>query len=245
MTIHSPAAPVTAPQAAPVPPVTRPVVDWMLGLAVLGMVALFVRVMAFTPLERAQGAAQKIFYVHVPAAIAAYTCFGIVALMSLVYLWLRDERADRMAAAAAEVALVFTTAVITTGPLWGKPIWGAWWVWEDMRLTLTLFLWFLGLGYLLLRGVAEDAGMRARYSAVLGVLAALLIPFIHLSVYLFRGQHPMPVVLKPEAPSLPGSMLTTLMLGFAATTFLAIVLVRARYRLALATEAADAQEDRR
>ena len=75
--------------------------------------------------------------------------------------------------------------------------------------------------------------MRARYSAVLGILGVLLIPFIHLSVYLFRTLHPMPIVLKPERPSLPGEMLTTLLLSFAAFALLCIALVRVRYRLAL------------
>ena len=159
----------------------RPVFDWMLVLAGAGMVAAYVRAMYFTPPEAAQGLAQKIYYIHVPAALSAYLALGIVALMSIVYLWLRDERADRLAEGAGEVALVFLTAVLLTGPLWGKPVWGTWWTW-DMRLTLTLFLWFLTAGYLVLRGAVDEPGMRARYSAVLGILAVLLIPFIHLSV---------------------------------------------------------------
>src|SRR6185503_17313843 len=156
-----------------------------------------------------------IYYIHVPAALSAYLALGIVALMSIVYLWLRDERADRLAEGAGEVALVFLTAVLLTGPLWGKPVWGTWWTW-DMRLTLTLFLWFLTAGYLVLRGAIEDRAMRARYAAVLGVLGALLIPFIHMSVYLFNTLHPMPIVLKPDRPSLPPEMLRTLMLSFGA-----------------------------
>jgi heme exporter protein C len=153
-----------------------------------------------------------------------------------VYLWLRDERAERLAEAAGEVALVFLSAVLTTGPLWGKPIWGTWWTW-DARLTLTLFLWFLTAGYLVLRGAIDDTAMRARYSAVLGILAALLIPFIHLSVYLFRTLHPMPIILKPDRPSLPTDMLITFLSFFGACTLLCIALIRARYRYGIARDA--------
>src|SRR3954469_9413244 len=151
--------------------------------------------------------------------------------MSVMYLWLHDERADRLAESGGEVALLFTSVVLTTGPIWGKPIWGAWWTW-DARLTLTLFLWFVVAAYLVLRGAIDDDAARARYSAVLAVLAALLIPFIHLSVYLFRTLHPMPIVLKPSAPSMPPEMLTTFLLGFGAFTLLFVALLRARYRYA-------------
>ena len=218
---------------APHPPARpRPLFDWYFGLSVAAVVAAFVRIVFFTPYELNQGAAQKIYYIHVPAALSAYLAASVVAVMSLVYLWLRDERADRLAASAGEVALLFTTAVLTTGPLWGKPVWGTWWTW-DARLTLTLFLWFVTASYLILRGAVDDAAMRARYCAVLGVLAALLIPFIHLSVYLFRTLHPMPIVLKPDRPSLPAPMLLTFTVSVVAFLMLSIALIRARSALAL------------
>lgn len=221
----------------------RPVFDWLLALAALCVVGVYVRAIWFTPTEAVQGLAQKIYYLHVPAALGAYIAVGIVALMSLVYLWLRDERADRMAESAAEVGLVFTTVVLTTGPLWGKPIWGTWWTW-DARLTLTLFLWFIIASYVVLRGAIADRAMRARYSAVLGVLGALLVPFIHLSVYLFRTLHPMPIVLKPDRPSLPSEMLTTFLLSFGAFSLLCIALIRARYRYAVQRDLLAALEGR-
>jgi heme exporter protein C len=214
----------------------RPIFGWLFIVAVVCMVTSYVRAIYFTPIEALQGAAQKIYYLHVPAALSAYLSLGIVALMSVVYLWLRDERADRLAESAGEVGLVFLTAVLTTGPLWGKPIWGTWWTW-DARLTLTLFLWFLTAGYLVLRGAIDDTAMRARYSAVLGILAALLIPFIHLSVYLFRTLHPMPIVLKPDRPSMPNDMLITFLSFFGACTLLCISLIRARYRYGVARDA--------
>lgn len=221
------------------PAVARPMFDWMFLLAVVAVAGVVVRIVRFTPPEAAQGLAQKIYYIHVPSALGAYLALIVAAFMSLVYLWLKDPRADRLAESATEVAFVFTSAVLLTGPLWGKPVWGAWWTW-DARLGLTLFLWFLTIAYMVLRGAVEDADMRARYSAVLALLAALLIPFIHLSVYLFRTLHPMPIVLKPERPSLPGEMLLTWVLAVLAFLFFCVTLMRARYRLSLLREAAEA-----
>ena len=132
------------------------------------------------------------------------------------------------------------TVVLVTGPLWGKPVWGTWWTW-DARLTLTLFLWFVFVGYLILRGAVEDTATRARYSAVLGVLGALLVPFIHLSVYLFRTLHPMPIILKPGRPSLPNDMLLTFALSCVSLLLLFVALLRARYRLAETLDALEAE----
>ena len=189
-----------------------------------------------TPEEASQGFAQKIFYLHVPAAWNALFVFSVVGIVSALYLWLKDPRLDHFAAAAAEVGVVFSAVMLTTGPLWGKPIWGAWWQW-DARLTLTLFLFFLYFGYLSLRSALHDPAERARFSAVVAILGLVLVPFVHLSVYLFRTIHPLPVVLKPSAPSLPGSMLQVLLISLAVHTLLAVGFILARYGL-LRAEAA-------
>lgn len=209
--------------------------------AVVAVAVTYIRAIFFTPLEAIQGPAQKILYLHAPAAWVAFMAFGLVAIASGLYLWLREDRLDRIAESSAEVGVVFTTVVLTTGPIWGKPIWGAYWTW-DARLTLTLFLWFIYVAYLVMRGALEDRTVRARYSAVLGILGALLIPFIHLSVYLFRTLHPQPILMKPSAPSLPGEMLTTLLLSFAAFTLLYVALLRARYRFAVTRDGAHPPE---
>ena len=122
--------------------------------------------------------------------------------------------------------------MLVTGPIWGKPIWGTWWTW-DARLTLTLFLWFVLLGYQILRGAVEDERARARFAAVLGVLGGILVPFIHLSVYFFRTLHPMPILLKPGSPSLSNEMLVTFAASMASFVLLFAALLRARYRLAV------------
>jgi heme exporter protein C len=216
---------------------------WLSTLAAVAVTGSIVRAVFFTPLEARQGAAQKIFYIHVPSAWVAFLAFALVAIASGVYLWLRDERLDRFAESSAEVGVVFTTVVLITGPLWAKPIWGTYWAWWDVRLVSTLFLWFIYVAYLVLRGAVESPALRARYSAVLGILGALLIPFIHLSVYLFATMHPMPIVGKPSAPSLPGEMLTTLLLSLFSFTLLYFAFVRSRYQYAEERDARVALRD--
>ena len=185
--------------------------------------------LGFTPMEARQGLAQKIFYLHVPAAWSALLAFSLVGITSALYLWLHDPRLDRFAASSAEVGVAFSAVMLTTGPIWAKPIWGTWWTW-DARLTLTLFLFFLFIGYLALRAALQDPAERARFSAVVGILGMLLVPFVHLSVYLFRTLHPQPIVLKPSAPSLPPAMLRTLLLSMLVFTVLYIGLVTVAVR---------------
>ena len=217
---------------------------WLLPVAVVAMLASIARALFFTPVDFRQGLAQKIYYVHVPAAIVAlYIAVFVLAVSSAMYLWLKDDRLDRIAESSAEVGLVFLSVVLLTGPLWGKPIWGTWWEWEA-RLTSTLFLWFLMLAYLVLRSAIEEQQARARLAAVVGVLTAPLTPFIHLTVYMFRTIHPEPVVLKPSRPSMPTEMLITFLMVMGATFLLYLALLRARYRWTVARDKVHAMEMR-
>src|SRR2546429_2805916 len=217
---------------------------WLPTVAGEAVLATVIRAAFFTPLEAKQGAAQKIFYIHVPSAWVAFLAFFLVAVASGVYLWLRDARLDRFADSSAEVGVVFTTVVLITGPLWAKPIWGTYWAWWDVRLVSTLFLWFIYVSYIVLRGAIESPTLRARYSAILGILGAFLIPFIHLSVYLFATMHPMPIVGKPSAPSLPSEMLPTLLLSLASFTLLYFAFVRSRYDYAVERDTVATAVDR-
>jgi len=205
------------------------------GLVLLG--GVYVRALAFTPVERFQGPAQKIFYLHVPAAVTTELAVILVGLAGVFFLFLKDPRLDRFAEASAEVGTVFAAIVLTTGPIWGKPIWGTWWTW-DARLTSTLFLFFLLIGYHVLRSAVLDAGLRARYAAVLGICAVVLVGFIHMSVYLFPTLHPQPIVLRPAKPGVPPEMLVTLLLSFGVFLVLYVGFVMQRYAIAQQREGA-------
>ena len=216
-----------------------------LAIVVLGLVGLagvYLLALRYTPVERNQGLPQKIFYVHVPAAWSAMLAFSLVGIASILYLWLRDTRIDRFAESAAEAGLIFSLVMLTTGPLWGKPVWNTWWTW-DARLTFTLILFFLFLGYRALRGALQDPSERARFSAVVGILGLVLVPFVHLTVYLFRTLHPQPIVLKPSAPSLPWVMLRTLLLSLAVYTILLLGFITTRYGLATLASVSEGRGD--
>jgi len=203
------------------------------ALAVLGLLGLgLVYWLSFfwVSTEASQGISQRIFYVHPPAAWTSFFAFGISALTSAMYLWLRDERLDWAAQSAAEGGMVFGTIMLTTGPLWGRIAWGTYWTWEP-RLTLTLLLWFIFLGYFMVRRSTENPEQGKRFSAVVAIVGSLLIPFIHLSVVWFRSLHPEPVVIKPEGPTLPGDMLTLLLTSVGVFTVLFTGLFMLRYSL--------------
>jgi len=206
------------------------------AIGLVGLAATIILAQLFTPIEARQGLAQKIFYLHAPTAWSTLLAFSLCGLSGGLYLWLRDPRLDVFAESSAEVGLAFAAMMLTTGPLWGKPIWGTWWQWEP-RLTLTLLEVFLFIGYRALRGAITDPSERARYSAVVGLLGLALVPFVHLSVYLFRTIHPQPILLKPSAPSLPPEMLRTLLTSLAVFTVLYIGFVTARYGIGLLREA--------
>ena len=133
--------------------VRRGLVLSAVGMA--GLAGVYLLALRFTPVEARQGLAQKIFYLHVPAAWNALLAFSLVGLASILYLWLHDPRLDRFAAASANAGVAFSAVMLTTGPIWAKPIWGTWWTW-DARLTLTLFLFFL------IRGLPGATGSGAR-----------------------------------------------------------------------------------
>ena len=157
------------------------------------------------------GEVQRLMYVHVPAAWTAFVAFFVVFIGSVLFLVQRDERADRVAASAAEVGIVFISLTLATGMLWGKPTWGVWWTW-DPRLTTTALLLAVFVGYLAVRGFADDPERRARWSAIVGILGFVQVPIVYLSVVWWRSIHQ-----PPSSPrSVSSDILGTWMLNFAA-----------------------------
>jgi heme exporter protein C len=197
-------------------------------IAVVLLAGLYVLALEFTPTERFQGLAQKIFYVHPPAAYAMQLAFFCVGLASMLYLWLRDARLDAFAEASAEVGLVLGGIVVVTGPIWGKPVWGAWWTW-DARLTFTVIELLVFAGYFALRSAVRDPEERAKFAAVAGIMGMLLVPFNHLTVYLFATTHPDPIMLQTGRPQLPWEMARTFIAGFVVMTVCYLGFVMQRY----------------
>jgi heme exporter protein C len=200
------------------------------ALGVAAVLLLHYLVFFWVPTERTMGVVQRIFYIHVPSAWVAFFAFGIVALCSAVYLWLGDERLDWAAVSAAEGGMVFTTIVLLTGPLWARIAWGTWWSWE-WRLILTLLLWFIYLGYFMVRAAAESPERGRKLSAVVGIVGAVTLPINHMSVRWWRGIHPNPVIANPEGPTADPEMVTTLLTGLAAFTLIFLAILAFRYGL--------------
>ena len=145
----------------------------VLGFAALAaIIGAAINGLFIVPADLNQGDAQRIMYVHVASAWLAYASFGVTAVAGLGYLVWRDLRLDALALAGAEVGVMFTAFAIWGGMMWGKPVWGVYWQWEDPRLTTTALLLALYVGYLLLRRMTDDPARRAARAAVVGLIAA-------------------------------------------------------------------------
>src|SRR4029079_18503072 len=151
------------------------------------------------PADAEQGNVQRIMYVHVPSAWLAYLSFFVVFIASIAYLRTSKIRWDRIAAASAEIGVLFTGLAIALGSLWGKPVWGTWWTW-DPRLTTTAVLLLIYIGYLAIRRVTDNPTRRARWAAVIGIVGFIDVPIVHLSVIWWRSLHQGPTLLRLAAP---------------------------------------------
>lgn len=220
----------------------RPVTDRVLGWAALTTSAVaLVLALVVAPPDAYQGQSQRLMYVHVPAAWAAYLSFAVVAVASLAYLVTRRLRYDRVAQAAAELGVGLTALAIVLGSLWAHPTWGTWWTW-DPRLVTTVILLLVYVGYLGVRGLTADAHVNARRAALVGVLAVVNVPLVHFSVVWWRTLHQPPSVLRPGGPAgtIPPVMLAALLVAVAAFTLLwAWVLVRRTRALGAAERTAE------
>ena len=208
-----------------------PIVSLVLGtLSFIGMMVSIWMIFLYAPTDALEGQPQRIFYFHVPMAIVGMLAFGIVALGGIVYLWKKDERWDWVARAAAELGAVFITFTLITGSLWGRPIWGTWWTW-DARLTTTLILWFIYIGYIMLRSYTGRTPAGARAGAVLAIIGVIDVPIIYESVNWWRTLHPSQVISLGSSPQLPPEMLYTLIVAFVTITLLFSFLMVQLYQL--------------
>jgi heme exporter protein C len=169
-------------------------------------------------------------YVHVPAAWLAFLSFGVVFVASVAYLRTGQIRWDRMAVASAEIGVLFCSLTLFLGSLWGRPVWGTWWTW-DPRLTTTVVLLLIYLGYLSVRRVADSPSRRAHWSAVIGVVGFVDVPIVHMSVVWWRSLHQEATVVRGGAPTMDPSMLVTLLLGTVAFSLVYSYFMAVRMRV--------------
>jgi heme exporter protein C len=180
------------------------------------------------PSDAVEGISQRIFYFHVPTAWVGMLAFGVLAVAAIAYLWKKDERWDWLARASAEVGTVFITLTLITGSIWGRTAWGTWWTW-DARLTTTLILWFIYIGYLMLRSYMGRTPASARSGAVLAIIGVIDLPIIYESVNWWRTLHPQPEVGVQGA--LPLQVVLILMISLVAFTLLYCFLLLQLYQL--------------
>jgi heme exporter protein C len=207
-------------------------------LGLLGTVAVVVLGLLVTPADEVQGEAVRMLYIHVPVANAMYVCVITLGVASAFWLKKKSQGWDVLAAASAEVGLVFTLLVLATGMLWGRPTWGVYWVW-DARLTTTALLAVLLAGYLALRRVPADPLSRSRRAAIAGLLIVIDLPLIKWSVDWWRTLHQDETLTIPDA-KIDGLMLFTLFLGMVVGLIVTAWLLIHRFRVAWLEEEVEA-----
>lgn len=207
-------------------------IPWLAAItAILLLVGLYLGLFVAPP-DYQQGQSYRIIFVHVPSAWMSMFIYTFMAVLSAIYLIWNIKLADVMARSSAVLGASFTLLALATGSLWGKPMWGAWWVW-DARLTSELILLFLYMGYIALVMAIEEVRTAARAGAVLILVGVVNIPIIHYSVEWWNTLHQGPTVTKLDKPSIHLSMLVPLLLMAGAFQFyyFTVVLTRARVEL--------------
>ena len=199
------------------------------GLLVAGAALMAVTlylVFLWVPTEQNLGVSQRIFYFHVPLGWIGMVSIIVVAIASVMHLVTGKEKWDSLAYATAELGVVFATLIIVTGSIWAKPVWGVWWTW-DAKLTTTLVLWFIYVGYLMVRAYGPLGGQGKRFASVIALIGAIDAPIIFKATDWWRTTHP-----ERNVPSdLDERMVLTLFVGLAAFTVLYAYLLLERYSL--------------
>jgi heme exporter protein C len=208
------------------------ILPWCAGATLILLVAGLYLGLFVAPPDYQQGESVRIMYVHVPAAWMAMFVYACLALASAVALIWRHPLADLAAQAASPIGACFTFVALVTGSLWGKPMWGTWWVW-DARLTSVLVLFFLYLGHIALAHGFDDPTRGARASAILALVGFVNVPIIKFSVDWWSTLHQPASVLRLGGPTIDGSMLRPLLLMGAAFTLLFVCLLLVRIKAAL------------
>jgi heme exporter protein C len=209
--------------------IARPprVAAWAGFAAITTVVAAQVYSIMTSPPDKDMGDLQKIMYVHVPAAWMTFIAFFVVFVCSVKYMWKGHENDDLLAASAAEVGAVFNGTTLLLGMIWGRPTWGVWWTW-DARLTSTLVLFLIFVGYLAMRAFVEDPVQRAKWCAAVGTIGALNVPIVYMSVRWWRTIHQ----IQSSPDTIDPAYTLGLRLNAFAFLFVLIFFIRKRYEIA-------------
>jgi heme exporter protein C len=209
------------------------VLPWAGGAAVVLMLLGLYLALFVAPPDYQQGEAYRIMFVHVPAAWMALMIYGMMAVASVVGLVWRHAMAEVAARAAAPIGACFTAIALFTGSVWGKPMWGTFWVW-DARLTSVLILFFLYLGYIALHDAFDEPQRGARAASILCLVGSVNLPIIKFSVDWWNTLHQPSSILRLEGPAIHPSMLWPLLMMFLAFLcyFVAVHILRTRAELA-------------
>ncbi|HTR78223.1 MAG TPA: cytochrome c biogenesis protein CcsA [Gemmatimonadaceae bacterium] len=202
--------------------------------AFLFLIASQATAIAISPPDRDMGDLQKIMYVHVPSAWMTMLAPLTVLVFALRYLWKRREQDDLLAASAAEVATTFAGLTLMLGMIWARPTWGVWWTW-DARLTSTLVLFLILAGYLALRALVDDRERRAQWSAAVGILGAINVPIVYMSVRWWRTIHQM----QSSPATVDPAYVLGLRLNAFAFLFVMVFFIHRRYEAAMIERAAE------
>lgn len=201
------------------------VASFVLMAAGLGLVFLWVP----TSASSLEGIAQRIFYFHVPLWWVAFLAYIVTFVSSIYYLATGSTKWDNRGFCAAEIGTVFVTIGLITGVIWAKPAWGVWWAW-DPRLTTALVLWFIYIGYFLVRSYAPPSQSR-NFASVISIIATLDSFIVFMAIRWWKTQHPSPVLGGGGDSGLDPRMLFTLMFCLGAFTVLFLLLMRLRTTL--------------
>lgn len=199
------------------------VLPWCAGLTVLLFAAGLYYGLVLAPQDYQQGETVRIMFVHVPAAWMAMACYSVMAIASAVGIVWRHPLADVAAKTAAPIGACFTFLALVTGSLWGKPMWGTWWVW-DARLTSVFVLFLLYLGYIAIWQAIEEPARAARLAAIVALVGFVNVPIIKFSVDWWNSLHQPASVLRTDGPAIHSSILTPLLIMAVAYTMLFLTL---------------------
>jgi len=213
--------------------------DGLLIVSAALMAVTLYMVFMWVPTEQNLGVSQRIFYFHVPLGWIGMVSIMVVAVASFLHLITGKQKWDSLAYATAELGVIFASLILVTGSIWGKPVWGVWWTW-DAKLTTTLILWFIYVGYLMVKAYAPKGSQGRRYASVVALIGAIDAPIIYMATVWWRTAHPdLNIGPLADSDSLDSKIALTFLVSMITFTVFYIFMLMERYSLKLTETALD------